>query len=75
MPNRSTKAVEAPDDERVVGTELVESSLKFRAAVECSRGLVRPNSIASGRVEGIQLKGGVLVAPGDAGRRGRHLEE
>lgn len=53
--------VEAPDDERVARTEMVEHVRRVAAVVEGAAGLVHEGSVAAGGSELVELQLRVLV--------------
>ena len=61
VPERTTQAVEAPDDHGVAGAHLVEQPSQLPPLVERPRGGISEDLVAAGRLEGVGLEAGVLL--------------
>lgn len=65
VPERATKAVQAPDHDGVAWAELLEQGVQCRSVRELAGRLVDEDPVAAGRGEGVVLKGLILLEGGD----------
>jgi hypothetical protein len=67
MPQGAAESVQFPDDQGVVGPELVQDLLKDGTVAAGAAGHLGEHPVAAGRSEGVDLEVGLLVGGGDAG--------